>query len=400
MFKPILPIVAGLLCCFSVFSQEVELQADHPDTYTVVRGDTLWGVAERFLQNPWLWPEIWQANPQIENPHLIYPGDQISLVYVNGQAQLAVKRGERPTVHLSPSIRSTPLAEAIKPIKLEEVQHYLAKRAVLTEEEIAGLPYVVGIEEEHVAGTEGLRIYVRGLDADTGQVFSIVRPTLRFTEVPTDWPYSKTQEFEPRSTDWTNPAGGSMWDYSVDFWQSHFSGYHKNSIILGTEVVATGVAEVIASGDPSSLLLTTSHREVMTGDLIFPILSGFYDSEYLPSRPDVAPDNMRVLAISSTNYSAGPSHVVALNRVSIDGVMHGDVYAVYRPGELVRDLVKYPKGDVKTYFSRSRREDAKVQLPDEYAAHLMVFKTFDRVSYGLIMRGNRAVMVMDLLKAP
>ena len=401
MFKPILPILAGLLCCFSVFSQEVDLQADHPDTYTVVRGDTLWGIAERFLQNPWLWPEIWQANPQIENPHLIYPGDQVSLVYLDGQPRLAVKRGDRPTVHLSPQIRSTPRAEAIKPIKLEDIQHYLSKRAILSEEEIADLPYVVGVEEEHMAGIEGLRVYVRGLDAKIGQSFSIVRPTLRFTEVPTTWPYDEADEFEPQSSEWSNPTGGSIWDHTVSFWRSHLSfNYHESRIKLGTEVVATGIGEVTATGDPSTLLLTASDREVLAGDLVFPVLSGFYDSEYLPGRPDVAPDNMRVIAISSSIYSAGRSHVVALNRGSIDGVKHGDVYAVFRPGAIVHDEVKYPKDDVSTYFSRSRREAAKVRLPDEYAAHLMVFKAFDRVSYGLIMRSTRSVKIMDLLKAP
>jgi len=401
MFKPILPMLAGLLCCFSVFSQDVELQADHPETYTVVRGDTLWGIAERFLQNPWLWPEIWQANPQIENPHLIYPGDQINLIYVDGQPRLALKRAERPTVHLSPKIRTTPLAEAIKPIKLEKIQHYLTKRAILSEAEIAELPYVVAIEEEHTIGAEGLRVYVRGLDAKLGQTFSLVRPTLRFTEVPTTWPYDEAETFEPRHEEWTNPAGPSMWDMTARFWQSHFTlGYHKNTVILGTEVVATGVGEVTATGDPSTLLLTTAHRAVTIGDLVMPPLSGFYDAEYMPGRPEVEPDNMRVIAISSSSYAAGPTDVVALNRGSSDGIKHGDVFAVYRPGAWVHDAVKYPKDDVNTYFSRTRREAAKVKLPDEYTAHLMIFKTFDRVSYGLVMRAQRAVKVMDLLKAP
>lgn len=402
MFKPILPILAGLLCCYSVFSQEVELQADHPDSHTVVRGDTLWGIAERFLQDPWLWPEIWQANPQIENPHLIYPGDQVSLIYVDGQPRLTLERAERPTVRLSPRTRSTLLSEAIKPIKLGDIQHYLAKRAVLTEAEIADLPYVIAIEEEHVAGVGGLRIYVQGLvDVKIGQTLSIVRANLQFTEVPNTWPYSRAEQFESRRSDWVNPAGGSIWDHTASFWQSHFTlGYHKNTINLGTEVIATGIGEVIAIGNPSTLLIMTNEREVLIGDLIFPVLSGFYDSEYVPSRPDTPPDNMRVIAISSAYHSAGPSQVVAVNRGAFDGVKHGDVYTIFRPGEVVHDRIKYPKDDVKTYFSGPRRRAAQVQLPDEYAAHLMIFKSFDRVSYGLIMRGTRSVKVMDLLKAP
>ena len=98
---------------------EVQLKDGHPDRYTVVKGDTLWDISGRFLSQPWKWPEIWHANPQVENPHLIYPGDELSLVYIDGQPRLMLNRGaSRGTIKLSPQVRSTPMAEAIPAIPL------------------------------------------------------------------------------------------------------------------------------------------------------------------------------------------------------------------------------------------------------------------------------------------
>ena len=116
-------LVALLLLAASGLAQaQVDLREGHPDRYTVVRGDTLWDISGKFLRQPWKWPELWHANPQIQNPHLIYPGDTLSLVYVDGQPRLVLNRGEsRGTIKLSPKIRSTPIAEAIPTIPLDKM---------------------------------------------------------------------------------------------------------------------------------------------------------------------------------------------------------------------------------------------------------------------------------------
>ena len=120
MLKRMLAVVAGALFAASGFAVEPELRDDHPQTYTVVRGDTLWDISARFLKSPWLWPEIWQANSQIENPHLIYPGDVISLVYVDGDPRLV--RGRPDTVKLSPRVRSSGPQDAITAIPLNRIK--------------------------------------------------------------------------------------------------------------------------------------------------------------------------------------------------------------------------------------------------------------------------------------
>jgi hypothetical protein len=401
MFKAILPIVAGLLCSISVFAQGVALQTDHPNTYTVVRGDTLWGIAERFLQNPWLWPEIWQANPQIENPHLIYPGDVITLVYVDGQPRLQLQRGDRPIVKLSPHARATPLRDAIQPIDLNEIRQYFDKRTVLDKSEIDGLPYVVAMEEHRNVAYEGHRIYVRDLEnAEIGDTFSIVAPSIQFVETPDKFP-RRRDGLEPETFDWSYEGGRSVSDMVTSFWRGHISkGYWGDIRSLGYEVVQSAVAEVTSLGDPTTLLVISSDFEVREGHLVIPIFTTDYDLEYIPHRPDQVAPNMRVIAVSKTLIGNGPNEVVAINRGSSDGVAHGDVYSVFHEGEETRDRVKYPKDDAKTFFSKSNRADARVKLPDEYAAHVMVFKTYDKVSYALVMRSRRLVRPNNLLKAP
>jgi hypothetical protein len=400
MFKPILPILLGLLCSFGVFAQQVELQSDHPETYTVVRGDTLWDIAERFLQNPWLWPEIWQANPQIENPHLIYPGDVIRLVYVDGQPRLRVDRGEKPIVRLSPRVRATPLSEAVQPIDLDDIRKYFEKRTVLDSGDFESLPYVVALEEERPVGTMGQRVYVRGLDAEVGDTIALVQPTLHFMEVPESFPWSES-DLTADSREWEYPGGMSIWDHTSAWWnRSAMKGYNKNVRDLGYEVVQTAVAEVIATGDPTSLLIVSISREVKPGNLAVPVFTTDFEQEYMPRPPAQVPDDTRVLAITKSLFGAGHTEVVVINRGAADGITDGEVFSVHYEGKQIRDEVKYPKDDAHTFFSRDRRQAAKVTLPDEYAGHVMVFKTYENISYGLIMRSKRSIQVNNLLKAP
>jgi hypothetical protein len=141
------------------------VSADHPTTYTVKRGDTLWDIAGRFLKRPWLWPEIWQANPQIRNPHLIYPGDVISLAYLD---RVAVQPGPRTDA----PVTGVPLAE---------VAPFLKDLRVV--DGIEDMPYVVGIEEDRGHAVGGQVVYVKGVDAQPGQRWAVVRPTVRYSHL-------------------------------------------------------------------------------------------------------------------------------------------------------------------------------------------------------------------------
>ncbi len=396
MLKRILPILAVVLWCMAAQAQV--LRDDHPDRYVVVKGDTLWDISARFLRDPWLWPEVWQVNPQIANPHLIYPGDIVSLVYIDGQPRLRLSREKK----LSPHIRRSSTADAIKPIDLDQIRPFLDKRTILNDDEIAGLPYVVALQEGHLGGTEGQLIYVRDLSASVGDTYAVVRPTVKFVEVPTDFPWSRSKEFEPQARDWGYPPERTISDYVDSFWNNYFYRRKTQSTrVLGHEVVQSATAEVVAmSDDVATLRIQSSITEVLEGDLIIPNFDADLDSQYLPRGMTAAPEDTRVIGLSRALFASGKNQVVALNRGHMDGMENGHVLAVNRPGRRIHDEVRYPDGNLKGFFTREGRRAQKVDLPDEYAAHVMVFKTYDYLSYALIMQSSQAVRVLDRAEAP
>src|SRR5690606_21455685 len=173
MFKRLLVPLVALLTFVAVHAAESVLRDDHPDRYVVQRGDTLWDIAARFLRAPWLWPEIWQANPQVANPHLIYPGDVLNLSYLGGRPQLTRD---------GPQVRESD-EEAIPALPLPEIVPFTKRMRVLDNDAWKGLPYVVGLEENRLRTAESNYVYVRGLQAQPGERVAIVRPTLAYRDV-------------------------------------------------------------------------------------------------------------------------------------------------------------------------------------------------------------------------
>lgn len=401
MFKPILALLSLSLWISVAIGQENSFRDGHPDSYVVQRGDTLWDIARRFLDSPWLWPEIWHANPQIDNPHLIYPGDTISMIYVDGSPRLTLDRGGRPVVKLSPTMRSEPLDGAIRTIDLEDIQPYLDKRTVLNEFNPDAMPYVVANEEGAIHARAGDYVYIRGLEgAQPGDEFAIVRPTVRFIEIPPNHPWETSGPRIPATDSWEYPGGASAADTTQKFWRSLNRTYWESIEVLGYEVLEVAVATLVSTGDPSTLEVTASTLEVSRGDLVMPLSIRRLNHHFLPTPPEVVPDNARIIGMSETLFGSGRNQVVAINKGAEHGIKPGHVFASFRGGETIRDEVKYPKDDFKTYFSPSRRDAAKVKLPDEYSGLIMVFETFDRVSYALIMEAARPVKVQDYLFAP
>src|SRR5688572_8252702 len=184
MFKRFLAVVAGFVVAVVVFAAEVELREDHPDVYVVQKGDTLWDISARFLKAPWLWPEIWQANPQVENPHLIYPGDRLTLVYRDGRPIVTTGDDGR----FGPRVRREPLGEAITAVPLSEVQAFLRDMRILDERDVKNMPYVVALEENRLRSASGQLAYVRGLDVEPGTQVYILRPTHVYYDVPERFP--------------------------------------------------------------------------------------------------------------------------------------------------------------------------------------------------------------------
>jgi hypothetical protein len=377
MLKKLLAVSAAMLLTLASYVAAVELRDDHPDTYVVQKGDTLWDIAARFLNEPWLWPEIWQANPQVENPHLIYPGDVLSLAYLGDRG---------PVVRLSPSARRT--GKPVDALPLSEIEPFLRKAHVLDPDAYKSMPYIVGLEESRLRSAEGQLIYVRNGQFAPGQTWAIVRPTLAFSSHV----HRRSRGPELKREPWNSTTGREGRSEGFE-WAYHVPESHPR-YVLGYEVIEVTQAVVTREGDPATLLITPGGREAKVGDLLMPYDPQPYDLTFYPRAMDAIPADMRILAQTDRLLYGGPRDVVALSAGAADGVENGHVFAIYRPGDLVEDRVA-----IKQPINRKLRKN-KVQLPDEFVGHVMVFRTFDRVSYGLIMDGVRAVRLDDKLKSP
>lgn len=334
---------AGGLALTSLAQAEVQLKDGHPDRYTVVKGDTLWDISGKFLRQPWKWPEIWHANPQVANPHLIYPGDTLNLVYVDGQPRLMLNRGEsRGTIKLSPQVRSTPMAEAIPTIPLEAINSFLlSNRIVDTPEEFNGKPYVVAGNAERVVSGAGDRVYARGQFDEEHPIYGIFRQGKTYAD-------PDTQEF------------------------------------LGINADDIGTGEVVAEeGDIGTLVLSRSTQEVRLGDRLFPTEERAINSTFMPSEPS-SEINGLILDVPRGVTQIGQFDVVTLNKGLRDGLEIGNVLAIYKTGETVRDRVT----------------GESVKIPDERSGLLMVFRTYDKLSYGLVLQASRQLAVMDKVRNP
>jgi LysM domain len=331
------------------------LAPNAPDSYVVKRGDTLWGIAKVFLRDPWFWPEIWQVNPQVQNPHLIYPGDTLRLVYIDGSPRVTLQRGmmERgDSARVLPRVRSQPLEAAVTTIPYETVAAFMSKPFVLTNEQIKTAPYVLASRNDHIVYSDGDLLYARGFTspAELGTHYSVIR------------------------------VGDPLRD-------------PDDGRILGYHGIFTGSGHVTRSGDPTTLVITESNRESVPGDKL--ITAGADVAlDFIPSPPKTKVDG-RIMAVSDGVTVIGQYQVVVINRGARDGLTPGNVLAVFEVGGTVRDTVN--KGFLG---GLSRMTAKKVRLPDERSGTFMVFKTFDQMSYGLIMEAKDIIRVADRVENP
>ncbi|HZP64834.1 MAG TPA: LysM domain-containing protein [Rudaea sp.] len=367
----------------------MELNEHHPDTYTVQKGDTLWSISARFLKRPWEWPEIWQANPQVRNPHLIYPGDVLNLSYVNGRPSLSVAGGGSEG-GFGPHVRATTVDDAIKPVPLTDIEAFLKKPRIISAEDFRHAPHIVGLEDHHINGGPGQLAYVRGLDAQPGQQFAIVRPLGRYYEIVSDdgktvQTFRQSLEDEDNRPDMLWHEG--PWNFTL----------HGDVHFVGYEVLQFGSVQVTKSGNPASTVVMAADIEVRKGDYVIPLDTTPFDFQYVPHAPKQVSPDLHVIAFTDALAAAGRLQVIALSSGALQGVENGQVYSIFSPGDVVHDETDYPELSVRSFVHPN---DSEVQLPEEYVGHVMVFRTFDHVSYGLIMDGIRPVHLGDRLYEP
>lgn len=369
-------------------AQDVSIRSDHPDEYVVVKGDTLWDIAGKFLDHPWQWPAIWYANQQIENPHLIYPGDVLSLVYLDGQPRLMVDRG-KPTVRLSPEARVTTRAP-VPPIPHEAIEGFIRNLRLVGAEQYDGLPYVISNEERRLLAAELDNTYVRGLDAEVGEFVSIMRRGSIY--------YRKGGEIRRAVEPGYGQHAPTRIEHHPTVWESAANFGGNRGDIVGYELYEVAEAMVVKTGEVSILKLGGgSDIEVMEGDVVMPLDDIGYVDQYMPRAMDAVPEGLHILAVQGDNRLVGTYKMVSINGGARQGIEPGHVFSAFRPGDTIRDRVKYPAGSLAD--AAEWREDM-VTLPDEFGGHIMVFRVFDDISYALVMAAERPVREFDVLKHP
>ena len=348
-----------------------ELASTAPDEYTVRRGDTLWGISGMFLRRPWRWPELWGMNLEaIANPHLIYPGQVLYLDKSNGYARLrmggAGAQGT-PTVRLSPRTRSESLADmALPTLPAHLIEPFLVQPLVVDAERLAQAPRIVATTDERVIMATGDRAYVRG-SADL-----VPRP---------DSAATRSWRIFREALPLTDPDTGEILGYEAQY-------MGKAELVEGEALVTLQDAkgELRENRVPATIDITDAKSEIYAGDRLLPAPERSY-SNYVPHAPR-GEVNARVVSLygdSAIRYAA-QNQVIAINRGTRDAMAAGQVLQLVTQGDVIQD--------------KTTEQREQVQLPRERNGLAMVFRTFDRVSYALILEVRRPVVVGDHLVAP
>lgn len=322
-----------------------------PKHYTVKRGDTLWGIASMFLRDPWLWPEVWIINPQVPNPHLIYPGDTLALAYgADGRPQVNLEQAG--AVRLDPRLRSSALDSAIPTIPYAAIAAFLSRPTLLTAEQIEHAPYVLAFRDLHQVAGSGNEVYVRNLTADENSRFSVMHVSDKLRD----------------------PDDGA---------------------VLGYVGIYTATALVQRPGNPAKALLIDPARETLQGDRL--LTADEQGPANFMLKAAAGEVHGRILAVVNGTDLIGQYNVVAINRGARHGLAPGTVLAVDSAGDSIPDVYRGGRniGDA-SYASFAPR----VKLPDERVGTALVFKVFDRVSYALIVGASDAIHNGDVVRSP
>jgi hypothetical protein len=319
------------------------LAESYPDRYTVEDGDTLWGISSKFLNDPWRWPEVWQGNPQVENPDLIFPGDVLVLTFFDGRPVLRSLRREevRDAVKLSPSPRVSRKNDAVPLIDPAAIAPYINSPLVTDEKQMKAAPYVVeGFNNRLILGKYD-QFYARGIVDQSVKKYRIYKPGRRFID----------------------PVSGES---------------------LGWEALHLGDADLLKEGDPARLTITTGYEDINIRDRLQPVLEETALLFFTPRPPKN--DSIRGVILDTPNRATelGALSIVAINLGEREGLEAGNVLRIRSQ--------KIPKKDPlngEKYF-----------IPEEDVGLALVFRTFEKVSYAIITDSNRQVSSGDAVVSP
>ncbi len=334
-----LGLLIPLLFSVNTWADTLKINPNHPNEYVVVKGDTLWDISGQFLENPWQWPSLWNNNPQIKNPHLIYPGDTLYFSIVDGKPRLSFSRNNK----ISPKIRESSIEQAIKLIPTDAISQFLTSPRIVSETELELSPYVIEIAGEHLIAGNGDRVYVRSIENPKSLSYTIYR----------------------KGETYINP---------------------ETQEILGYEAKYIADTTIQRSGDPATLLITQASHEVRKGDRLMGSNKNELALNFFPYPPKET-ISTHIISVLDGVSQIGQHNIVVLDKGIVDNLKVGHILDIYHKGRTIIDP-----------YSGNTNENVK--LPDEIAGLLMIFRTFDRVSYALVLEANQAIHILDQAKTP
>jgi len=354
-----------------------DLAPNAPDSYTVKQGDTLWAISGLFLKSPWRWPELWGMNLQdIRNPHLIYPGQQLYLEKSNGRATLRSRQAAGdgpPTVRVSPRTRFESLADASIPtLASSAIEPFLTEAMIVDEATFATAPRIVAAQEGRVLLSRGDRAYARG---QYGGGNAVGKPLSDAKGEPLDFRVFRN------ATPLKDPSTHEILGYEAQY-------VGKAELVRGESVVQTDVKD----GDkaqteivPATIDIVATKEEIRTGDRLVPEPAREL-LNYVPRAPATAISGQIVSVYGSTAGIVAENQVVVVNRGASDGLERGHVMALLTDGQRLQD---------KTDSARPQ-----IKLPNERNGLMMVFRTFEHLSYALVLQVTDGVRVGDRFTNP
>jgi LysM repeat protein len=315
------------------------LKKDYPERYVVKKGDTLWDISAKYLNEPWRWKEIWKSNQSIKNPDLIFPGDVLILSYVNGKPVL--RSLKRETVYLKPSVRVEDITNAIPPVSPRAIAPFFRASLITTKSELESSAYIVDGFNDRLVGGKGVEMYARGLKETTASKYHIIR----------------------EGNVLVHPQTGEK---------------------LGLEALDIGSARLVRPGDPAKVMILTSKEGVEIGDHLKPDNSGGSLPFFFPSvHPDTETKGV-ILRSDKKTAELGRLDIVSITFGEREGIEPGQVFKVI--------------SGVKTKVDPKTKK--KFDIPEEQIGLIMIFRVFEKVSYGIITNATRQIVVFDQVVHP
>lgn len=323
-------------------AQNLQLAPNSPDRYVVQEGDTLWDISAVFLAEPWRWPEIWAVNPEVADPDLIYPGDVLNLIYVDGRPRIVMDRGDRTTVKLSPQVRETPLLSPIPAIPRQALAGFLSENRIVEREEFEAAPYLLASATGNLLMGAGHEVYIRGDIEGPGATYEIFRLGTAYVD-------------------------------------------GENDELLGQEAINLGVLNVLSKEeeDMGKALIVSSKEELKAGDRLLTRVGASIDPSFFPAPPETDLSGSVIGLLNKENRAAQFESLI-INLGARDGLRVGDLLAIYQAGESIRDPLT----------------NERVVLPDTEIGLMLTYRTFEKLSYGVILSLTQPSSVGNTVKNP